>query len=83
MFDEKNLLNAKEAKRISIDNQKYLVENEVYSIIDRIKKNAYNGLNEIIIFRLSVPVQQKLTELGYKVEEYEFYFAGTFYVIRW
>lgn len=83
IFEEKDLLNAKEAKQISIDNQQCLVENEVYSIIDRIKENAYNGLNECIIVRLSDSAREKLTELGYEVEKYEYYFAGTLYTIRW
>lgn len=51
--------------------------------MNKIKSEAKKGNTQCLLGSISHSNQEKLTDLGYKVESYVSYFAGWMYIISW
>ena len=80
---ENNIIDAVNAKRLTFESKKNINEQEFESIMNKIKSEAKQGNTQCLLGSISRSNQEKLTDLGYKVESYVSYFAGWMYTISW
>ena len=78
-----DLLSASDARRLTLEGVKNTNEQELDSIMKKIKFEANKGHTECLCGSISKLNQKKLIDLGYKVESHVSYFVGWIYTISW